>query len=67
MTITAKEVSVVWEGSTFTYNGLRQLPTATAEGVEITVNVKEGNAIDAGTYTAVAVTSNGNYTLTNST
>ena len=68
MTITAKEVSVVWEGSTFTYNGLRQLPTATAEdGVEITINVKEGNAIDVGTYTAVASTTNKNYKLTNET
>lgn len=65
MTITAKEVSVVWEGSTFTYNGTKQLPTATAEGVEITVNVKEGNSIDAGSYTAVASTTDKNYKLAN--
>ena len=67
MIINPKEVNVKWNETTFTYNGEKQIPTATAEGVEITVNVKEGNAIDAGTYTAVAVTSNGNYTLTNST
>ena len=69
MTINPKEARVYWiYRGAFTYNGLRQLPTALVEdGVEITVNVKEGNAIDAGTYTAVAVTSNGNYTLTNST
>ena len=65
MTITAKEVSVVWEGSTFTYNGTKQLPTATAEGVTLTVAVKEGNSIDVGSYTAVASTTDKNYKLAN--
>lgn len=57
MTITPKEVSVKWNETTFTYNGEKQIPTATAEGVEISIAVKAGNSIDAGTYTAVAVTS----------
>ena len=67
--IVAKEVKVTWiYRGDYTYDGNEHIPTALVEDdVEITVNVKEGNAIDAGTYTAVAVTSNGNYTLTNST
>ena len=67
--IVAKELKVTWiYRGDYTYDGNEHIPTALVEdGVEITVNVKEGNAIDAGTYTAVAVTSNGNYTLTNST
>ena len=67
MTISPKEVNVKWNETTFTYNGEKQIPTATAEGVEISIAVKAGNAIDAGNYTAVAVTSDGNYKLTNST
>ena len=69
MTISPKEARVYWiYRGAFTYNGLRQLPTATAEdGVEITIDVKEGNATDVGTYTAVASTTNKNYTLTNET
>ena len=67
--IVAKKLKVAWiYRGDYTYDGNEHIPTALVEdGVEITVNVKEGNAIDAGTYTAVAVTSNGNYTLTNST
>ena len=69
MTINPKEARVYWiYRGAFTYNGLRQLPTATAEdGVEISIDVKEGNAINVGTYTAVASTTNKNYTLTNET
>ena len=69
MTITPKEVRVYWiYRGAFTYNGLRQLPTAIAEsGVEISIDVEEGNAIDVRTYTAVASTTNKNYTLTNET
>ena len=67
--IIAKTLKVTWiYRGDYTYDGNEHIPTALVEdGVEITVNVKKGNAIDAGTYTAVAVTSNGNYTLTNST
>ena len=67
--IVAKKVKVTWiYRGDYTYDGNEHIPTALVEdGVEITVNVKKGNAIDAGSYTAVAVTSNGNYTLTNST
>ena len=61
------KVTWIYRGD-YTYDGNEHIPTALVEdGVEITVNVKKGNAIDAGSYTAVAVTSNGNYTLTNST
>ena len=73
MTINPKEVSVVWTTRfDFIYNGQQQIPTATAydinyNNIVTSVNIKEGNAIDAGTYIAVAVTSNGNYTLTNAT
>lgn len=67
--IVAKKVKVTWiYRGDYTYDGYEHIPTAIAEnGIEITVNVKAENAIDAGNYTAVAVTSNGNYTLTNST
>lgn len=67
--IIAKTLKVTWiYRGDYTYDGNEHIPTALVEdGVEITVNVKKGNAIDAGSYTAVAVTSNGNYTLTNST
>ena len=67
--IVAKKLKVTWiYRGDYTYDGNEHIPTALVEdGVEITVNVKKGNAIDAGSYTAVAVTSNGNYTLTNST
>ncbi len=68
MIINKKEVIVNWEETTtFTYNGEKQVPTATVDGVEITIDVKEGNAIDTGKYTAVATTTNKNYTLTNTT
>lgn len=67
--IIAKTLKVTWiYRGDYTYDGNEHIPPALVEdGVEITVNVKKGNAIDAGSYTAVAVTSNGNYTLTNST
>ena len=69
MTISPKEVRVYWiDRGTFIYNGEKQLPTAGAEnGIEITVDVEEGNAIDVGKYTALASTTNKNYTLTNTT
>ena len=69
MIINPKEARVYWiDKGAFVYNGLKQLPTATAEnGVEITIDVKEGNATDVGKYTAVASTTNKNYTLTNTT
>ncbi len=66
-TINPKEVSLVWSNTTFTYNGLAQVPTATAAGLEegdvcnVTVS---GAKINADTYTATAERlSNGNYKL----
>ena len=66
-TINPKEVSLVWSNTTFTYNGLAQVPTATAAGLEegdvcnVTVS---GAKINADTYTATAsALSNNNYKL----
>ncbi|MBO7144235.1 MAG: leucine-rich repeat protein, partial [Salinivirgaceae bacterium] len=66
-TINPKKVSLVWSNTTFTYNGLAQVPTATAAGLEesdvcnVTVS---GAKINADTYTATAsALSNGNYKL----
>ena len=73
MEITPKKVYVVWTTKfDFVYNGQQQIPTATAYDINYNnivtkVNITEGNAIDAGSYTAVASTTNKNYTLTNST
>ena len=69
MTISPKEVRVYWiDRGTFIYNGEKQLPTAGAEnGIEITVDVEEGNAIVVENYTALASTTKKNYTITNTT
>ena len=73
MEITPKKVYVVWTTKfDFVYNGQQQIPTATAYDINYNnivtkVNITEGNAIDAGSYTAVASTTNKNYKLTNET
>ena len=65
--ITAKTISLKWAGDNFTYNGLQQKPSCTADGLLLTdictVNVS-GSGINAGEYTAKAVSlSNPNYKL----
>ena len=67
-TIARKTVSVAWENTAFTYNGLAQVPTATAtglvEGDSLTLTVT-GAQTDAGSYTATvaAASVTGNYVL----
>ena len=67
MTISPKEIRLTWiDRGPFIYNGEKQVfKPQPVEGVEITVDVEGGNGIDVGTYTAVASTTNKNYTLTN--
>ena len=75
ITINKKSVAVSWGGTTFTYNGGAQAPTASAaSGVSgQTLNVTRTTAIDAGTYTSTASLSSvtggsvNNYTLTGTT
>lgn len=70
--ITAKELTVAWGETSFTYDGSEQVPTAEVtegviEGDSVTLSVS-GAEINAGSgYTATAVISpeNANYTLTN--
>ena len=75
VTITAKELNIIWSEETFTYNGSAQAPAYTAdfiegEEIELTVtitdnNASEGQAINAGDYTAtIAAFEQGNYKLT---
>ena len=77
VTIEAKELTFTWNSDqTFTYNGEAQVPGYTLNGVvdgdEVTVtvtvkgdNATEGQAINAGEYTAsVAEITKGNYSLT---
>ena len=65
-TISAKEVELVWENTSLTYNGSAQKPTATATGMvngeELTISVS-GEQTNAGTYTATASISDNNYKL----
>ena len=65
VTVTAKEITVVWSNTSLTYNGESQAPTATAEtGLEVS-----GAAVEVGKHTATATVSepDGNYVLTNAT
>ena len=70
--ITAKELTVAWGETSFTYDGSEKVPTAEVtegviEGDSVTLSVS-GAEINAGSgYTATAVISpeNANYTLTN--
>ena len=74
VTITAKELNIIWSEETFTYNGSAQAPAYTAdfiegEEIELTVTItgeaSEGQAINAGEYTAtIAAFEQGNYKLT---
>ena len=70
LTIAPKSVAVVWSNASLTYTGRAQAPTATVDtgitGETLTLTVA-GQQTNAGTYTATASTTNGNYTLTNAT
>ena len=72
VTVTAKEIAVVWSNTSLTYNGESQAPTATAEtgvaGENVTLEVS-GAAVEVGKHTATATVSepDGNYVLTNAT
>lgn len=70
ITVTAKQITVVWGELTIEYDGTAKVPTATAdtgiEGETVTI-VVSGAAIEPGTYTATATTDNTNYTLDNTT
>lgn len=70
--ITAKPVTITWAGTTLTYNGNTQKPTATVNGVidgdtiDVTVTTN-GDCINAGNYTAEATLAGDksvNYTIT---
>lgn len=73
--VTPKEITVEWSNSEgFTYDGTAKVPTATAKGtfdsdevtltVTVTGETTEGQAINAGDYTAtVAAFESGNYKL----
>lgn len=70
LTITPKEVEVVWqnyEGLTFTGSNLLVLAMVSAEDVvagdQVNVEVEQENAINVGSYTATATLSNSNYTV----
>ena len=70
LTITPKEVEVVWqnyEGLTFTGSNLLVLAMVRAEDVvagdQVNVEIEQENAINAGSYTATATLSNSNYTV----
>lgn len=68
-TIAKLAVEVQWENLTFVYNAIAHAPTASATGVNdfnVPISVS-GAKTNAGTYTATATTTNGNYTLTGNT
>ena len=76
VTVNAKQVAVVWDNKTQTYTGVALKPTATVSAADIVVGdvvnvtvktTKDGydaDAIDVGTYGAVATVDNANYELT---
>ncbi len=76
ITVDAKKVAVIWENRTQTYTGSPLKPTATVSAADIVVGdvvnvtvktTKDGydaDAIDVGTYGAVATADNANYELT---
>ena len=70
LTIAPKSVAVVWSNKSLTYTGSAQAPAATVDtgitGETLALTVTGGQT-NAGTYTATASTTNGNYTLTNAT
>lgn len=67
-TVTPKAVATVWIGTEFVYNGLTQIPEASARGVasdgSIEIRVTGGEK-NAGEYIAEATTPNTNYRLEN--
>lgn len=68
VTVTPRPAPVTWSGyENLIYNGSYQSPTATAVGVDGDISVYvQGSAKNAGeNYTAMAVTADSNYTLTN--
>lgn len=70
-----KDITVNWSSLSFVYDGTEKKPTATYQGLTITVTVTaktgsaltNGKAIEVGSYTATASTTNGNYNITNAT
>lgn len=74
--ILPREITVVWEGYTLTYNGAVQKPNARATGVKnrnlpVNVTAQGGDKVNAGTYVAVVTFANtvdlNNYTISNQT
>ncbi len=71
--IAKKNVSVIWGGTTLTYNGYEQKPTATIQGLitgdtDTGVGLKvSGAQTNAGNHTATCEISSENYLLLNST
>ena len=72
LTITPKEITLDWANLEFTYDKTAHKPTATVNSGDLcgtdtcTVSVDDEQT-NAGTYTATATLSNGNYTATNGT
>ena len=76
ITVNAKQVAVIWDNRMQTYTGVALKPTATVSAADIVVGdvvnvtvktTKDGydaDAIDVGTYGAVATADNANYELT---
>ena len=73
-TIAKKQITVAWTGDSFVADGKEKAPTATCQGVTITVSVTAqtgsaltgGKAVKAGSYEATA-SAGDNYEITNST
>lgn len=67
--ITAKEITVVWGNTNFTYNAQIQEPTASVDtGIEnetVTLSINSPKTKNAGEYQATASTDNTNYLLRN--
>lgn len=70
-TIEPYRVTVTWANTTVTYNGQRQLPTASAVGVNnrvvtatVSITGYPNGAVNADSYTATAAIADTNYTIT---
>ncbi len=68
------EISVIWENTTFTYDGLYKVPSVIVDTADITINPNcipslfvSGGATETGTFTATASTLNNNFILLNDT
>lgn len=64
LTVIPCDVYVVWDDVSLVYNGRAQLPTAFCSECAVSVL---GEAVNAGSYTAVATTDNPNYRIVNQT